>query len=250
MTSVLEQNRKNIIAIQKSDPLNKLCADCGLNGTTFVDVKIGCFLCINCGGIHRKFGTDICRIKSINLDNFSTEELSVFTYTKGNAFVNKNYEGKLNDKKNIYGSFRKPTTSDDKHKIEDFIRRKYVTREFFIQNNETSIQPKQTKLVPNTSIKQLQKNTSQQMTQPKDKIVKQNIEDLISFDTQDELSPKQEVKIEQPTQSITQSVIDSAQNTTESNITQQKINDILNLFGPVSYPQNYYSQPYYQSLQK
>lgn len=134
--SSVERTRKELITIQKADPQNKICVECSTSGTNFVDVKIGCFLCIDCAGLHRNFGTDICRVKSINLDNFSVEELSMFTFTKGNAFVNKRYEGYLtnpNPKNKYQNIVKKPVKGDPTAKISDFIRRKYVTKEFYMK---------------------------------------------------------------------------------------------------------------------
>lgn len=160
MNSNFEQNRKEIYSIMKADPSNKVCVDCRTIGTNFVDVKIGCFLCIKCAGIHRQFGTDVCRVKSINLDNFSTEELSMFTFTRGNAYVNKIYEGKIDKYNNIIGTSIKvpiPNNKTDEIYVRDFIKRKYITKEFYLENqnitsqNITNETTQQTTLKPNLS---------------------------------------------------------------------------------------------------
>ena len=53
------------------------------------------FLCIRCGGIHRKLGTHISRIKSITLDTWTPEQIASIQEkgnTKMNALYNPNPE--------------------------------------------------------------------------------------------------------------------------------------------------------------
>ena len=89
---------------------NKHCADCGQKGmqsaaathplvvlTTAVDVgtrwaswNLGVFLCIRCGGLHRKLGTHISRVKSVNLDKWTDEQVESIA-SQGNAKVNAVY---------------------------------------------------------------------------------------------------------------------------------------------------------------
>lgn len=51
-------------------------------GTRWASWNIGVFLCIRCGGLHRKLGTHISRVKSVTLDSWTEEEVQVFAFYK------------------------------------------------------------------------------------------------------------------------------------------------------------------------
>lgn len=46
-------------------------------GTRWASWNLGVFLCIRCGGLHRRLGTHISRVKSINLDKWTDEQVKV-----------------------------------------------------------------------------------------------------------------------------------------------------------------------------
>lgn len=95
-----------------------------LGGYDFADVNhlpdprwaswnLGVFICIRCSGIHRGMGTHISRVKSVDLDSWTDEQLqSVLSW--GNARANKYWEAKL-----------APGHAPSEAKIENFIRTKY-----------------------------------------------------------------------------------------------------------------------------
>lgn len=75
--------------------------------------NLGVFVCIRCSGIHRSMGTHISRVKSVDLDSWTDEQLqSMLNW--GNARANKYWEAKL-------APGHKPNDS----KVESFIRTKY-----------------------------------------------------------------------------------------------------------------------------
>ncbi|KAK3350127.1 hypothetical protein B0T25DRAFT_505519 [Lasiosphaeria hispida] len=107
------QNQLTIKALLKLEA-NKVCADCKRNKhPRWASWNLGVFVCIRCSGIHRGMGTHISRVKSVDLDSWTDEQLqSVVNW--GNARANKYWETKL-----------APGHVPSEAKIENFIRTKY-----------------------------------------------------------------------------------------------------------------------------
>ncbi|KAM0255394.1 hypothetical protein ACHAQJ_005836 [Trichoderma viride] len=107
------QNQATIKSLLKLEP-NKVCADCKRNKhPRWASWNLGIFICIRCSGIHRGMGTHISRVKSVDLDSWTDEQLqSVLNW--GNARANKYWEAKL-----------APGHTPSESKIENFIRTKY-----------------------------------------------------------------------------------------------------------------------------
>ncbi|QSS66499.1 stromal membrane-associated protein [Histoplasma capsulatum] len=86
-----ERAAKNQLVIKNLLKLecNKVCADCKRNKhPRWASWNIGVFICIRCSGIHRGMGTHISRVKSVDLDTWTDEQLqSVLKW--GNARANK-----------------------------------------------------------------------------------------------------------------------------------------------------------------
>ncbi|KAJ4377715.1 ARF GAP with effector function(s) [Neocucurbitaria cava] len=111
-----EQNRttlKNLVKLEG----NKTCADCKRNKhPRWASWNLGIFICIRCSGIHRGMGTHISKVKSVDLDSWTDEQLqSVLKW--GNGRANKYWEAKL-----------APGHVPSEAKIENFIRTKYESK--------------------------------------------------------------------------------------------------------------------------
>ena len=110
-----EANARTLRNLVKQ-PDNKVCVDCKRNDTRWAAWNLGCFLCIRCSGIHRSMGTHISRVKSIDLDMWTEEQMqSVIKW--GNKRANLYWEANL-----------KAGHVPPDHKIESFIRSKYESR--------------------------------------------------------------------------------------------------------------------------
>ncbi|RGP77642.1 hypothetical protein FLONG3_4215 [Fusarium longipes] len=107
------QNQATIKSLLKLEA-NKVCSDCKRNKhPRWASWNLGVFICIRCSGIHRGMGTHISRVKSVDLDSWTDEQLqSVLKW--GNARANKYWEAKL-----------APGHAPSEAKIENFIRTKY-----------------------------------------------------------------------------------------------------------------------------
>ncbi|KAH8816121.1 stromal membrane-associated protein-like protein [Xylogone sp. PMI_703] len=110
------QNTQTIKSLLKLE-CNKVCADCKRNKhPRWASWNLGIFICIRCSGIHRGMGTHISRVKSVDLDAWTDEQLaSVLKW--GNARANKYWEAKL-----------APGHVPSEAKIENFIRTKYESK--------------------------------------------------------------------------------------------------------------------------
>ncbi|PWY99856.1 ArfGap-domain-containing protein [Testicularia cyperi] len=110
-----EANAKILRALVKH-PDNKVCVDCKKNDPRWASWNIGCFLCIRCSGIHRSMGTHISKVKSIDLDIWTPEQMDSIQKW-GNRRCNLYWEAHL-----------KAGHIPPDHKIESFIRSKYESR--------------------------------------------------------------------------------------------------------------------------
>ncbi|WYZ37824.1 hypothetical protein EsH8_II_001330 [Colletotrichum jinshuiense] len=107
------QNQQTIKSLLKLEA-NKVCSDCKKNKhPRWASWNLGVFICIRCSGIHRGMGTHISKVKSVDLDSWTDEQLkSILSW--GNARANKYWEAKL-----------APGHVPSESKIENFIRTKY-----------------------------------------------------------------------------------------------------------------------------
>ncbi|GAA6002766.1 hypothetical protein JCM10207_007665 [Rhodosporidiobolus poonsookiae] len=99
---------------------NTTCADCRADEPRWASWNIGITLCIRCSGVHRSLGTHVSKVRSIELDDWSDEQLTLMEEV-GNARSNAYYEARLPE-----------GTIDalDDSTIAAFIREKYVDKRF------------------------------------------------------------------------------------------------------------------------
>ncbi|XP_071965261.1 stromal membrane-associated protein 1-like isoform X2 [Antedon mediterranea] len=99
---------------------NKYCVDCDAKAPRWASWNLGIFLCIRCAGIHRNLGVHISRVKSINLDTWTEEQIDSVENV-GNTLGRQIYEA------NLPATFRRPQTDSA---LENFIRDKYDRKRY------------------------------------------------------------------------------------------------------------------------
>ncbi|VDD91602.1 unnamed protein product [Enterobius vermicularis] len=94
---------------------NKYCADCDAKQPRWASWNLGVFVCIRCAGIHRSIGVQVSKVKSVNLDSWTPEQVQSMR-VMGNAKAKAVYEAELPR------DYRRPQTEQQ---LEMFIRAKY-----------------------------------------------------------------------------------------------------------------------------
>ncbi|XP_061410371.1 stromal membrane-associated protein 1-like isoform X2 [Lethenteron reissneri] len=114
-----EQHQALLVGMLREED-NKYCADCEAKGPRWASWNLGVFMCIRCAGIHRNLGVHISRVKSVNLDQWTPEQIQNIQ-EMGNRKARRLYEANLPD------SFRRPQSD---HAVEIFIRDKYEKKKY------------------------------------------------------------------------------------------------------------------------
>ncbi|KZV89071.1 ArfGap-domain-containing protein [Exidia glandulosa HHB12029] len=94
---------------------------CGLQAERWASWNLGVFVCIRCSGIHRSMGTHISKVKSVDLDMWTPEQMAS-VQKWGNRRANVYWEAHL-----------KQGHVPPDHKIESFIRSKYESRRWAME---------------------------------------------------------------------------------------------------------------------
>jgi len=111
----LQEKYQAILSGLLRDDDNKYCVDCDSKGPRWASWNLGIFLCIRCAGIHRNLGVHISRVKSVNLDQWTAEQIASMQ-AMGNLKGRQVYECHLPE------NFRR---SPSDSAMEQFIRSKY-----------------------------------------------------------------------------------------------------------------------------
>ncbi|EGW32803.1 uncharacterized protein SPAPADRAFT_136340 [Spathaspora passalidarum NRRL Y-27907] len=113
-----ERHKQILKQLLREEP-NKTCADCKVSkNPRWASWSLGCFVCIRCSGIHRSMGTHISKVKSVDLDAWTDDQIE-------------NVIKWGNEKCNLYWEAKLPEGYiPDSSKIENFIRTKYELKKW------------------------------------------------------------------------------------------------------------------------
>uniref|UniRef100_H3DPX1 Small ArfGAP 1 n=1 Tax=Tetraodon nigroviridis TaxID=99883 RepID=H3DPX1_TETNG len=131
----LNEQHQAILSKLLREEDNKYCADCEAKGPRWASWNLGVFICIRCAGIHRNLGVHISRVKSVNLDQWTSEQIQSIQ-EMGNTKARQLYEANLPD------SFRRPQTDQA---VEFFIRDKYEKKKYYSEKVTNGSSPRDAK---------------------------------------------------------------------------------------------------------
>lgn len=164
---------------------NRYCADCRSKGPRWSSWNLGIFVCITCAGIHRNLGVHISKVKSVNLDAWTPEQIKN-VQEWGNKRAGEYYEYHLPD------GFRRPQGDSG---LEQFVRNKYEKKLYISKEGPPpprEVKPSQEKTSKERKISNDSENKKlQQISRPElPKPVKNNVS------TKDAKLNKAEPKVE------------------------------------------------------
>ncbi|XP_069030901.1 stromal membrane-associated protein 1-like isoform X6 [Embiotoca jacksoni] len=128
----LNEQHQAILSKLLREEDNKFCADCEAKGPRWTSWNLGVFMCIRCAGIHRNLGVHISRVKSVNLDQWTSEQIQSMVDV-GNGRARRLYEAHLPE------NFIRPQTDQA---VEVFIRDKYERKKYY-DKEAAAVAPKE-----------------------------------------------------------------------------------------------------------
>jgi Arf-GAP/GTPase/ANK repeat/PH domain-containing protein 1/3 len=127
--SLCEEDRVSI----QNRPGNTFCADCNATKPEWASLNLGCLLCINCSGVHRNLGAHVSKVRSMTLDVWRPEYVSVMLACC-NQFNRATYEQKVPSR-----GYKRPIHSSSREEREAWIKAKYERNEFLSDLPESTL---------------------------------------------------------------------------------------------------------------
>ncbi|XP_051815612.1 stromal membrane-associated protein 1 isoform X3 [Acanthochromis polyacanthus] len=204
---------------------NKYCADCEAKGPRWASWNLGVFMCIRCAGIHRNLGVHISRVKSVNLDQWTPEQIQSMV-DMGNTRARQLYEAHLPE------SFRRPQTDQA---VEVFIRDKYERKKYYDKEAAATAPLKSCEAAPSSSSPSSQADRTRHEEREKKKEEKKKEKDSDKVDRHN--NTKQSECRASPKKSTEPAVdllgLDAPEGGGKSSGGAVPISDEMDIFGPM-----------------
>jgi len=113
-----------ILTRQLNDNDNKVCADCTERMPRWSSWSLGCFVCLKCSGVHRSLGVHVSKMKSVNLDTWTREQIN-HVISRGNKWTNGYYLSEHQE-----GPSYRISNDANAMQLTQFIRNKYEGKKF------------------------------------------------------------------------------------------------------------------------
>ncbi|XP_072821592.1 stromal membrane-associated protein 1 isoform X3 [Vicugna pacos] len=191
---------------------NKYCADCEAKGPRWASWNIGVFICIRCAGIHRNLGVHISRVKSVNLDQWTPEQIQCMQ-DMGNTKARLLYEAHLPE------NFRRPQTDQA---VEFFIRDKYEKKKYYDKN-----------AIALTNKEKEKKKEEKKREKEPEKPVKPLTTEKLQKKEDQQLEPKRSTSPKKAAEPTVDLLGLEAPVTNGNTATVPALNDDLDIFGPM-----------------
>ncbi|EUC61425.1 GTPase activating protein for Arf protein [Rhizoctonia solani AG-3 Rhs1AP] len=137
------ERHQRILQELVQQPGNDVCADCKSRAPRWSSWNLGIFICVQCASIHRKIGTHITKVKSVNLDAWTKEQVESVK-NMGNTASN----AKWNPNESRHPPPTNMEESERDSEMEKYIRAKYETKKFL---DRKSVAPSPSYNTPVTS---------------------------------------------------------------------------------------------------
>ncbi|VDN02897.1 unnamed protein product [Thelazia callipaeda] len=122
----LTLQHESLLAELRKIPGNDVCADCRADSPKWASINLGVLLCIECCGIHRSFGVQVSKVRSLIMDTLEPEQKKVLLVL-GNQAVNSVYLAHIPLVKMMPPQ---PVASSARATREIWIRAKYIEKRF------------------------------------------------------------------------------------------------------------------------
>ncbi|KAJ1301173.1 hypothetical protein OPQ81_003584 [Rhizoctonia solani] len=130
------ERHQRILQELLQQPGNDVCADCKSRAPRWSSWNLGIFICVQCASIHRKIGTHITKVKSVNLDAWTKEQVES---VKNIGNIASNAKWNPNESRNPPPTNLEESERDSE--MEKYIRAKYETKKFIDRKPVTSSSP-------------------------------------------------------------------------------------------------------------
>ncbi|XP_029376992.1 stromal membrane-associated protein 1-like isoform X3 [Echeneis naucrates] len=216
-----EQHQAILSKLLREDD-NKYCADCEAKGPRWASWNLGVFMCIRCAGIHRNLGVHISRVKSVNLDQWTPEQIQSMV-DMGNTRARRLYEAHLPE------SFRRPQTDQA---VEVFIRDKYERKKYY--DKEAAPQKSSEAAPPSTSPSAQADRSRQEREREKKKEEKKKERDIDKGERLNNAKPESRASPKKsPEAAVDLLGLDAPEGGGKSSSAAAPISDELDIFGPM-----------------